>query len=339
MNDQVVLTADRVEVTGAPDEIKLLPLGVVTSKKGTFLVDDQSVDMILKEFENRRIDLVVDYEHQTLLNVQAPAGGWITKLYRGTDAIIGKVEWTARAKEYLKNREYRYLSPTIMVQKDRRVSAIQSVALTNTPAIDGMPAMCKDFEGGNEGMDLKKLAKIFGLAEDASEEEILKAAEAAAQGTKTEEPKTEEALAAEAVETVANSTILSLLELPEDAKTEAVTAKIMALKNGDTRLAERVAQLEAEAKGREADALIQAALKGGKISKAQEAWAKAYALKDEEGFRSFLSMTPVAVPMGKMGLQDAKEPEESDADRLQMLKNMGISAEDYEKYADKEETL
>lgn len=85
----------------------------------------------------------MDYEHQTLLNVQAPASGWITELRKGADAIIGKVQWTQKAKEYLKNREYRYLSPTIMVRKDRRVSAVSSVALTNSPAIDGMPAMSR----------------------------------------------------------------------------------------------------------------------------------------------------------------------------------------------------
>ena len=89
---------------------------------------------------------------------------------KGADAIIGKVQWTQKAKEYLKNREYRYLSPTIMVRKDRRVSAVSSVALTNSPAIDGMPAMCKDngLTKGENTMDLKKLIEVLGLAEDAT---------------------------------------------------------------------------------------------------------------------------------------------------------------------------
>lgn len=127
METLIALQAGTIDLSGAPEEIKILPLGEVKSTKGTFLVDDASVDMILKSFKDRKIDLVVDYEHQTLLNVQAPASGWITELRKGADAIIGKVQWTQKAKEYLKNREYRYLSPTIMVRKDRRVSAVSSV--------------------------------------------------------------------------------------------------------------------------------------------------------------------------------------------------------------------
>lgn len=75
METLIALQAGTIDLSGAPEEIKILPLGEVKSTKGTFLVDDASVDMILKSFKDRKIDLVVDYEHQTLLNVQAPASG------------------------------------------------------------------------------------------------------------------------------------------------------------------------------------------------------------------------------------------------------------------------
>ena len=204
METLIALQAGTIDLSGSPEEIKILPLGEVKSTKGTFLVDDASVDMILKSFRDRKIDLVVDYEHQTLLNVQAPASGWITELRKGTDAIIGKVQWTPKAKEYLKNREYRYLSPTIMVRKDRRVSAVSSVALTNSPAIDGMPAMCKDngLTKGENTMDLKKLIEVLGLAEDAAEEDILKAVKKAAEAAGAPETPP----AAPPAEVVANST-------------------------------------------------------------------------------------------------------------------------------------
>lgn len=131
-----------VELSGVPTEIKILPLGRVHSQKGDFTVDGESFDLIRKQFKDRKLDLVIDYEHQTLSDVQAPAGGWIKDLYKGEDAIIAKVEWTARAAEYLKNKEYRYLSPVVLVRKrDQKAAAIHSVALTNTPAIDGMFAL------------------------------------------------------------------------------------------------------------------------------------------------------------------------------------------------------
>ena len=95
-----------VELSGVPTEIKILPLGRVHSQKGDFNVDDESFELIRKQFKDRKLDLVIDYEHQTLSDVQAPAGGWIKDLYKGEDAIIAKVEWTPKAAEYLKNKEY-----------------------------------------------------------------------------------------------------------------------------------------------------------------------------------------------------------------------------------------
>ena len=67
-----------VELSGVPTEIKILPLGRVHSQKGDFNVDDESFELIRKQFKDRKLDLVIDYEHQTLSDVQAPAGGWKT---------------------------------------------------------------------------------------------------------------------------------------------------------------------------------------------------------------------------------------------------------------------
>ena len=66
-----------VELSGVPTEIKILPLGRVHSQNGDFNVDDESFELIRKQFKDRKLDLVIDYEHQTLSDVQAPAGGWI----------------------------------------------------------------------------------------------------------------------------------------------------------------------------------------------------------------------------------------------------------------------
>lgn len=60
-------------------------------------MDDESVEMIRSHFKERKLDLVIDYEHQTLQDIQAPAGGWIKDIYKGEDALIAKVEWTQKA--------------------------------------------------------------------------------------------------------------------------------------------------------------------------------------------------------------------------------------------------
>ena len=218
------------------------------------------------------------------------------------------------------------------------MTAIHSVALTNVPAINGMFAMCADNDGTldelfneiekeDKDMDLKEIAKLLGLPEDATEEQVRTALAGVA--AKMKEGSAEQ-------EVVANSTILGLLELPDEARTEDVTAKIMALKAGDATLAQRVQDLEGQIKGKAADDAVAAALKDGKIAAAQKEWARSYALKDPEGFKAFVEQAPAMVPQGRMALKDAPEGKDPDGNQKLILKNLGISDEDFEKYADKE---
>lgn len=348
----IACAGEGIELSGVPTEIKILPLGRVHSQKGDFNVDEESFELIRKQFKDRKLDLVIDYEHQTLSDVQAPAGGWIKELYKGEDAIIAKVEWTAKATEYLKNKEYRYLSPVVLVRKrDQKATAIHSVALTNTPAIDGMFALVNSLdiedisEGGNI-MDLKELAKALGLPETATEEEIKKAVEDAAKAAerlkemeekKPEDKPGEGGKPQEVAEVVANSTILSMLGLKEGAKTEDVAASIMALKTGTPDTQAELLALKQRMQERDADEEVQKALKAGKITAAQSGWAKSYALKDMDGFKGFVEKAPVVVPPGKLELKDAPAAPGSDEVDVAILKNMGVSMEDVKKYGGKED--
>ena len=278
MERYVACAANGVDVGGVPEEIRLLPLGHVHSQKGDFLVDEESFRMIEKRFLEKKIDLVIDYEHQTLKDVQAPAGGWIKSLSFGTDAIIAKVEWTDRAKEYIANKEYRYLSPVIMVRKsDKRAAYIHSAALTNTPAIEGMFTIANSLdindleEMEEKHMDLVKLAKKLGLPETASEEDVLKALDNALgpEPKKAEEGKEDPKTTPEdgPAEMVANSTILGALGLEENAKTEEVTASIMQLKAGNADDRAEILRLKGILAEKDVDELVGKALKAGKGKK------------------------------------------------------------------------
>lgn len=343
MKGIVICSGGMVDVGNVPEEIKILPLGHVHSQKGDFEVDEESVKMICEQFKSRNLDLVIDYEHQTLKDMQAPAGGWIEDIYKGEDAIIAKVKWTDRAKEYLKNREYRYLSPVVIVRKkDRKATSIQSVALTNTPAIDGMFALVNSVDIANleeneeeTQMDMKELAAMLGLPEDATEEDIKKAlatARATMEANKANDDKKDGKQDGEGsgdTVPVANSVVLSLLGLEKDAKTEDVAAAVMALKAGTGN--DEILALKEELKERNAEDMVQMALKGGKITSAQKEWAKAYALSDKEGFKSFVDKAPVVVPQGKMELKDAPATGKQDYD-VAILKNCGITEEDAKNY-------
>lgn len=126
-------------LTEVPEYIRVLPLGYVSSEKGDFIVDEDGFQRIHNRMKRRAIDIVIDYEHQTLKDVPAPAAGWIKDLVLKENGVFAKVQWTEKAKEYLKNKEYKYLSPVVFVKKkDHKVEQLHSVALTNCPAINGM---------------------------------------------------------------------------------------------------------------------------------------------------------------------------------------------------------
>lgn len=329
------------DIGQCPEEVKILPVGTVNSEKGDFIVDQESYKEMKAEMQRRGIDIVIDYEHQTLKDVQAPAGGWVKDLIYTPEAIVAKVEWTPKAKEYLKNKEYRYLSPVVLTRKsDSKAVVLHSLALTNIPAINGMFAIVNsvDFDtyntptGGKE-MDLQRVKELLGLPAETPEEDVMnalvKVLEKAkdAPDSKPEEDK----------EVVANSVILGLLELPADSKTEDVTTKIMALKAGVSRQNQEIQETMERLRQRDADDAVMMALKAGKITAAQKDWAKEYALKDRKGFDSFVEKAPTVVPVGKLNTTEApKAKEKVEVDEF-ILKATGLSKEDLEKYANKEE--
>ena len=313
----------------------------MNSEKGDFIVDHESYKEMKAEMQRRGIDIVIDYEHQTLKDVQAPAGGWVKDLIYTPEAIVAKVEWTPKAKEYLKNKEYRYLSPVVLTRKsDSKAVVLHSLALTNIPAINGMFAIVNsvDFDtyntptGGKE-MDLQRIKELLGLPAETPEEDVMNALVKVLEKVKdAPDPKPEEDK-----EVVANSVILGLLELPADSKTEDVTTKIMALKAGVSRQNQEIQETMERLRQRDADDAVMMALKAGKITAAQKDWAKEYALKDRKGFDSFVEKAPAVVPVGKLDTTEApKNKEKVEVDEF-ILKATGLSKEDLEKYADKEE--
>ena len=77
MKDILILKGGSVEVAGVPETITVLPLGHVVSSKGEFDVDEDSLREMKAQIARKGVDLVVDYEHQTLKGVEAPAAGWV----------------------------------------------------------------------------------------------------------------------------------------------------------------------------------------------------------------------------------------------------------------------
>jgi phage I-like protein len=350
MSKLTVCKGGEAELKGAPDVVKILPLGLVKSQRGDFTVDRESFDDIKNKFQSRGIDIVIDYEHQTLQDIQAPAGGWIKDLFLEGDAIAAKVDWTPTAKKYLENKEYKYLSPVVLVRNsDHKAVALLSCALTNTPAIDGMFPIINSInldefeEGDTSNMDIiKQIAALLGLDENTPEAEVLQKLTDAlkeAQKLKTDaeaaKAKDGAAQAEAAGKVVANKVVCGLLNLEPGAKTEDVVTAIMALKapsNGSVSKADFEA-LQLKLAKKDAEDSVTLALKAGKLAAAQKDWATEYAMKDPSGFASFVEKAPQGVPVGELEFEaKVNKAGGVDDDTLKVCKMMGVSKEDIDKY-------
>jgi SPP1 gp7 family putative phage head morphogenesis protein len=236
--------------------IQLVPWGEVDSENGRFLFDAQSARSVLDIFAKRAVDLVVDYEHGSLHvkdGQPVPAAGWIKKLEaRAKDGLYGLVWWTDRAREHIRAREYRYLSPaTWNNEKTRRVVRLDSAGLVHKPAIKGGLPVAASRGTSKEtnamadepgaGVDptryLARIAEVLGLDDSGDDaalfEGILQKVRALVKGGGEE--KGEEGGEAEASSRKAWGVVANALGLPEESgeatiRTEIKTVKSVAAK-------------------------------------------------------------------------------------------------------------
>ncbi len=295
----------------APEWICLIPAGAVQSTKGDFVCDAKAMATVIAAFSGLGREMVVDYEHQTLTGEEAPAAGWLDQLEAREDGLFGHVAWMDRGRGYVASREYRYLSPVIWVREsDRRGIELHSVALTNDPAIKNMRPLVNSRRAATEDeeMDLKKAAAALGLKEDASEAEVLAAMEQFAltrRGVIAALALKADASAADVEARVRRAAefeggTLELLELKADAAPAAARGKLLALKQpGASTSPAELAELKRRMDERDAEDLVQLALKDGKVAPANTEWARGQAKRDLAGFREFLKGAPVMVPLGE----------------------------------------
>ena len=135
-------------------EFLLIPFGEVKverpSSGASFVFTRGHAESAQRWFNTIGRKLAIDYEHQSFdrFNTRAdglrPAAGWIGGLEVREDGLWAvDVTWTERAVELLRAGEYRYFSPVIFwTDEDHTdVAALGPVALTNDPAMQGVPPL------------------------------------------------------------------------------------------------------------------------------------------------------------------------------------------------------
>jgi len=158
---QVGIAACTFALGGSSDgSMQLFPAGTFDAPrgalrgKGPWRLDADSARRLIGIVSQRKNDIVVDYEHQSLLTAQngqpVIAAAWIgpqtlewrepPAAHPGLFAVSPK--YTAAASAHIAADEIRYVSPVFSYDpKTGVVLDIINVALTNSPAIDGMQAV------------------------------------------------------------------------------------------------------------------------------------------------------------------------------------------------------
>jgi len=164
---------------GLKEWYQLLPSGVFKGRdgRGPYVLDTQGKSSVIKAFSRLKCDLPVDYEHQSLEAKEksgpVPAAGWIKELSARDDGLWARVEWTPVAASCLKAKEYRYISPVFIHDKDGNVKAITMAALTNTPNLFIQAASSRQENTMDEFKE--KICALLGLDPAASDDEVLEA--------------------------------------------------------------------------------------------------------------------------------------------------------------------
>lgn len=189
MDDLLTIIAAATKVEPPQDDkatqwVEILPGPEIKFRDGRKTLTMTDAHKVIEACDLER-GVLVDLDHQSenlAKNTasEAPAAGWIVAMAAKNGGIHALIEWTKLGRERLKDRQYRYISPTIRATKDGQVFDITSAGLTNTPALTMKALAAEEREPVTDPKDKAKptafwseLTAALGLADTATKAEIM----------------------------------------------------------------------------------------------------------------------------------------------------------------------
>ena len=316
-----------VESGALPASIELIPAGAVIQGRDGRKWKNSNPKKVALNSMARIPRLVIDENHSTDLSApkggSSPAMGWINSLRAEENGSIhAGVEWTKRGSEAVLNKEYSFISPVFLHDSKGEITAVLRAALTNSPNLQ-LPALNSEQHQNihqEEEMEKKALCAALGLPETASDGEILAAVNAArgmalnAAGQGTAQADTSKVdLAAYAPRADLNA-----------MEARAVTAE------------KQIADLNAAQIKKDAEAVVDEAVKARKISPAsrEEYLALCSTREGIEKMKNIFSKSPEIIgsePQSPNGTPSSKESVSLNSENTVLAKAMGYTAEAYQK--------
>lgn len=264
---------------GAPDWVHLLTIGNMTARDGRhFRLSDPNT--VIRTFRAGAVDLPIDYEHQidkeeARLKGPVPAAGWIKELKLEETGLWARVEWTERARAMIAAREYRYLSPSLLVNlKTTEIVKLKGAGLVHHPALHLTALASQENDMDPESTFLQQVIETLDLEPDTPPEEVLAVIEKMK----------------DVVTKVSGAPVKSRKPVEEVAEHLATPdpAKFVPIATVQAILAERNANIATMSEDRAREKVAQA-IRKGYLSPAMQDWAVALCRSDEASFDAFLA--------------------------------------------------
>lgn len=308
-----------------PSGIFDAPTGALKGK-GPWVLNDTDGQALVEKLNNlANVDIVIDYEHQSLFASQsgkpAPAAGWLQRGGFVWDAGLGliatMIRWTNDAADMIKEGKYRFLSPVFAYNTKGVPQDLISVGITNTPALSQLQelAVASRFKG-NEIMALEE-----SITQETVQETIVQPVEAQ--------------VVAVAAATQSTSVIKPAIKPAMDVATAhpmiaALTSQVSALSIENARLQAAYDKLQGEISESYKESMITAALSTGQLLPGMDVWARNVTLEE---LSSFLSKAKPIAALTSMQTRN-KAPEGVDekktvlnADEIAVCSQLNIKPE------------
>lgn len=273
MSGLILSTCDRAlsPAGGVPEWVHILPAGHIMSRDGReFDLPDPAV--LVLDFQDRGVDLVIDYEHQNdipaaKLKGPIPAAGWIKELAADETGLWGRVEWTTTARDMIARKEYRYLSPSFL-HKAGHIMRLNGAGLVHRPALHlkalasqevMMPPQNTPTLKTQDANDIiRRIAELLGLETDATADQVLAA--------------------------LVPRLATAQEQAPDPSKFVPVEAVAELLTDRNLRIS---TMQEAQTK-----AMVDKAFDEGYLTPGMRGWATELCQQDPDSFKAFMSMSP-----------------------------------------------
>jgi phage I-like protein len=189
-----------------PARINVAPWGTHTTSKGRVIVNETTARELPANQKRTNLDRVaLDFNHNTVPDSETYRGEPAKIAAMGTPSVVpgegiilDDLDWTPEGRDYVGNKHYVDLSPTIQMSPQDEVVLLHSAAVCRAGAVPGLtlfsanPLVESAIISDDQAREL--LCMLLGLAATSKKEDVIQALRSSSQPTGDLSPSLQERL-------------------------------------------------------------------------------------------------------------------------------------------------